>query len=99
MLESRRDLGADVIVAGRHRHDSSMGDAFLAAVKPRAIVAGHADFPPEERVPAAWQAACENAGIRVFHQGRTGGVTLVPGEDGTLTLRGFVDGAEVVLRK
>jgi ComEC/Rec2-related protein len=99
MLESRRDLGADVIVAGRHRHDSSMGDAFLAAVKPRAIIAGHADFPPEERVPAAWQAACENAGIRVFHQGRTGGVTLVPGEDGTLKIRGFVDGAELVLRK
>lgn len=99
MLESGRDLGADVIVAGRHRHDSSMGDAFLAAVKPRAIVAGHADFPPEERVPAAWQAACENAGIRVFHQGRTGGVTLVPGEDGTLTIRGFLDGAEMILQK
>jgi competence protein ComEC len=99
MLESGRDLGADVIVAGRHRHDSSLGDAFLAAVQPRAIVAGHADFPPEERVPAAWQAACENAGIRVFHQGRTGGVTLVPGEDGSLTIRGFLDGEELVLRK
>jgi ComEC/Rec2-related protein len=99
MLESGRDLGADVIVAGRHRNDSTMGDPFLAAVNPRAIVAGHADFPPEERVPAAWQAACENAGIRVFHQGRTGGVTLVPGEDGTLVVRGFLDGAELVLRK
>lgn len=99
MLESGRDLAADVIVAGRHRQDATMGDAFLRAVKPRAIVAGHADFPPEERVPAAWQAACENAGIRVFHQGRTGGVTLVPGEDGTLVIRGFVDGAELVLRK
>jgi ComEC/Rec2-related protein len=99
MLESGRDLSADVIVAGRHRNDSTMGDPFLAAVKPRAIIAGHADFPPEERVPAAWHAACENAGIRVFHQGRTGGVTLVPGEDGTLVVRGFLDGAELVLRK
>ena len=99
MLECGRDLGADVIVAGRHRHDSTMGDPFLAAVKPRAIIAGHADFPPEERVPAPWQAACERAGIRVFHQGRTGGVTLVPGEDGTLVIRGFLDGAELVLRK
>jgi ComEC/Rec2-related protein len=99
MLESGRDLGAEVIVASRHRQDASLGDAFLAAVKPRAIVAGHADFPPEERVPAAWQAACEEAGIRVFHQGRTGGVTLVPREDGALVIRGFLDGGELVLRK
>jgi ComEC/Rec2-related protein len=99
MLESGRDLAADVIVAGRHRKDATMGDAFLAAVRPRAIVAGHADFPPEERVPVRWEAACERAGIRVFHQGRTGGVTLVPGQAGTLVIRGFLDGSEQVLRK
>jgi beta-lactamase superfamily II metal-dependent hydrolase len=99
MLESGRDLGAEVIVASRHRQDASLGDAFLAAVRPRAIVAGHADFPPEERVPAAWQAAAENSGIRVFHQGRSGGVTLVAAADGTLAIRGFVDGKELILRK
>jgi ComEC/Rec2-related protein len=99
MLESGRELGAEVIVAGRHRQDASLGDAFLAAVRPRAIVAGHADFPPEERVPAAWQAATEEAGIRVFHQGRAGGVTLVVGDDGSLAIRGFLDGKELLLRK
>ncbi len=99
MLESGADLGADVIVMSRHRQDSSAGDDFLAAVKPRAIIAGHADFPPEERVPPAWRRACEERGIRVFHQGECGAVTLVPGEDDSLELRGFVDGAMFVLHR
>lgn len=99
LLESGRDLAADVIVAGRHRHDASLGDDFLAAVKPRAIVASHADFPPEERIPEAWRAACERADIRVFHQGRCGAVTLVAEPDGSLALRGFLDGSELRLRR
>ncbi|TAE78036.1 MAG: DUF4131 domain-containing protein [Verrucomicrobia bacterium] len=97
LLESGRDLRADLIVAGRHRHDASLGDDFLAAVKPRAIIASHADFPPEENIPASWQAACEHAGIRIFHQGRCGAVTLVPESDGTLRIRGFLDASELRL--
>jgi len=99
MLRSGRDLSADVIVAGRHRNDSSMGDAFLAAVKPKAIVAGHADFPSQERIPIRWLEDCERSGIRVLHQGKTGAVTLVPGKDGGLELRGFVDGSSLTLTR
>lgn len=99
LLESGRDLAADVIVAGRHRHDASLGDDFLAAVKPQAIIASHADFPPEERIPEAWRESCEQAGIRVFHQGRCGAITLVAVDDGSLALRGFLDGSELVLRR
>ena len=94
MLESGGDLRADVIVAGRHRHDASLGDDFLAAVQPKAIIAGHADFPREERVPDDWAATCEARGMRVFHQGRTGAVTLVMEKDGSLVIRGFLDGSE-----
>ena len=97
MMASGRDLVADLIVAGRHGHDASLGDDFLAAVRPRAIVAGHADYPPEERVPEAWIEACERSGIRVFHQGRCGAVTAVPGKDGALELSGFLDGSDVNL--
>lgn len=99
LLESGRDLSADVIVAGRHRNDSSMGDAFLEAVKPRAIVAGHADFPYAERIPARFVADCEKQGIPLFHQGKTGAVTLVPSEDGSLELRGFLDGSSLRLSR
>lgn len=98
LLEGGRDLAADLIVAGRHRHDSSLGDDFLAAVRPRAIIASHADFPREESIPPTWQAACEQAGIRVFHQGRSGAVTVVPESDGSLVIRGFLDASELRLR-
>ncbi|RYD48750.1 MAG: hypothetical protein EOP83_26080, partial [Verrucomicrobiaceae bacterium] len=99
MLEGGGDLKADVIVAGRHLHDSSLGDDFLAAVQPKAIIASHADFPRAERVPEDWAAACEKRGTRVFHQGWTGAVTLVAAGDGSLVIRGFLDGSEVTLRR
>ncbi|QJE96506.1 ComEC/Rec2 family competence protein [Luteolibacter luteus] len=99
MLESGRDLSADVIVAGRHRNDSSMGDAFLEAVKPRAIIASHADFPYAERIPPGFVSDCESRGIRLFHQGQTGAVTGVPREDGSLELRGFLDGSSLRLSR
>lgn len=99
MLESGRDLSADVIVAGRHRNDSTMGDAFLDAVKPQAIIAGHADFPSAERIPARWAEDCGRRGIRLFHQGKTGAVTLVPVADQSLELRGFLDGSSLRLSR
>jgi ComEC/Rec2-related protein len=97
LLEGGAEIAADVIVAGRNRHDGSLGDDFLAAVRPRAIIASHADHPPEERVPPRWRAACERKGIEIFHQGESGAVTLVVDEKGGLTLRGFVDGRELRL--
>ena len=99
MLEAGEDLKADVIVAGRHLHDASLGDDFLTAVQPKAIIASHADFPREERVPADWAAACERRGIRLFHQGHTGAVTLVVEDDGSLVIRGFLGGSELTLRR
>jgi competence protein ComEC len=98
MLKAGGDLRADVIVAGRHRNDASLGDDFLAAVQPKAIIASHAEFPQAERVPEDWMEACEKRGMRVFHQGRTGAVTLVE-EDGSLVIRGFLDGSELRLRR
>ena len=99
MIESGRDLSADVIVAGRHRNDSSLGDNFLHAVKPRAIIAGHADFPYAERIPRGWAADCERKGIRLFHQGQTGAVSLVLHDDGSLEIQGFMDGSSLRLSR
>ena len=98
LIDSRQDLGADLIVAGRNTKDSSLGDDFLAAVKPKAIIASHDDFPPDERIPPRWAEHCENKlGIHLFHQGKTGAVTAVLEKDGALVLRGFVDGSEMRL--
>lgn len=99
MLESGRDLSADVIVAGRHRNDSSLGDSFLHAVKPRAIIAGHADFPHAERIPRGWAADCERKGIQLFNQGQTGAVSLIPQADGSLEIQGFMDGSSLRLSR
>jgi competence protein ComEC len=92
LMDSGTDLSADIVVAGRNRHDSSLGDDFLAAVNPRAIIASHVDFPSEERIPPRWAAHCQDLGIRLFHQGKTGAVTIRLGKDGSLELRGFLDG-------
>ena len=98
MMESGVDLAADVIVAGRHVHDASLGDAFLRATGARAVIATHAGFPSSERVPERWRAAAEASGVAVFHQGESGAVVLSAEED-ALVLRGWVDGREQVLRR
>jgi beta-lactamase superfamily II metal-dependent hydrolase len=98
MMESGVDLSADVIVAGRHLHDASLGASFLKATGARVVVAGHSDFPSVERVPESWRRSCENKGIRVMHQGECGAVSFVQ-EEGALLLRGFVDGSEVRLER
>lgn len=96
MLESGVDLQADVIVAGRHIHDASLGRRFLDAVGARVIIASHADFPTEERIPESWRGACEARGIEVFHQGECGAVTLVL-DEGDLKIRAFLGDKEVIL--
>ncbi|MCH7226143.1 ComEC/Rec2 family competence protein [Haloferula sp. A504] len=92
------DFGTDVIVAGRHGHDLALGSAFLEASGARAIVASHADFPPDQRIPPTWRAACEDRGIAVFHQGESGAVSFTILGD-LLRLEGFVDGRVVELER
>ncbi|HVJ46497.1 MAG TPA: MBL fold metallo-hydrolase, partial [Luteolibacter sp.] len=99
MTESGQDLAADVIVAGRNRHTSSLGDAFLDAVKPKAIVVSHSEFPVEERFPEDQAAYLESRGIEVLNQRDWGGVTIRIAENGNLLLEGFVNGGSLVLEK
>lgn len=98
LLETGRDVAADVIVAGRHRTDLSLGDAFLQAVNPRAIIASNSNHPPSERLPEATSSYWKSRGITVFDQARTGGVTLRIDDEGNLRISGFL-GQEAVLRK
>lgn len=99
LMNSGRDLSADIIVAGRPVEGSSLGEDFLMAVKPKAIIASHNDFPAVQRIPVRWAEYCEKLGIHLFHQGKTGAVTMALGSDGSLVLRGFVDGSEMKLER
>jgi len=96
LLDAGLDLRADVLVAGRHRTDGSLGDEFLATVSPRAIIAGDAGFPPEERLDPAKASRWRQLGIAVFDQLRTGGVTILPDAD-QLRIEGFLNGQTVKL--
>lgn len=98
LLESGKDVTADLIVAGRHRSDLSLGDPFLQAVNPQAIIASNSSHPPSERLPETTSAYWKSRGITVFDQARTGGVTVRIDDDGNLRITGFL-GEETVLRK
>lgn len=97
MLDANQDLSADVVIAGRHRSDASLGDAFIKAVNPQAIIASHADFPVVEKLNLQQVAWWRSQAIRVIHQGESGGVTIRVDESGNLRLEGFADRSLMVL--
>ena len=97
LLDANQDVSADVIIAGRHRGDASLGDAFIKAVNPQAIIASHADFPVVEKVNPQQVAWWRSQAIRVIHQGESGGVTIRVDESGNLRLEGFADHSVMIL--
>jgi len=99
LLASGKDLSADVIIAGRHRRDPSLGDEFLAAVNPQAILASHSLFPAEERLAPKQVDYWRSRGLKVVNQGDAGGVTVRLGADGDLLLEGYVDGSVIRLSR
>ncbi len=97
LLDSGVDLSADVIIAGKPRHETHLDDDFLDAVQPLVIVATNADFPPEQRLDPARVDYWRSIGIQVIDQGASGAAMITPGGDGALRIRGYVDGAEIIL--
>jgi ComEC/Rec2-related protein len=100
LLESGRDLAADVLVLNRHRKDPGGTVEFLEAVGAAVIVASHDDFPPEERLGPAMRKRLSSAGggTRVLSLGDTGAVVVEASQE-RMALRGFANGEEVELRK
>jgi len=97
MLESGRDLRADVIVAGSHSSDLSLGDAFIEAVAPRVIIIGNDDRSEGRRMDDQRIRHWRESGIEVFEQSECGAVILTPEEEG-LTIEGFLDGRKLRLK-
>ena len=98
MLDAHQDLSADVIIAGKHEGGAALCDRFLDAVHPQAIVASHSDFPVAEKLDPKTVNYWRSRGIRVVHQGESGGVTITHGAGGTLILQGFADHSQIVLQ-
>ena len=96
MLESGRDLSADVIVAGSHRGDLSLGDAFVEAVGPKAIIIDNEGYPAGEGRDIRQLDHWRESGILVFDQSETGAVSLRL-EDGALIIEGFINGQQLRL--
>lgn len=100
LLQSSADVRADVIIAGNHRNDMSLADDFLSAVRPQAIVAKNADYPPEERHSPHAIAGWKERGIRFVNMAEVGGVTLTLGDSGELIVSGFLTPKQpLVLKK
>jgi competence protein ComEC len=96
-LASEKDFSADVIIAGCHRTDLSLCDAFLDAVHPQAIIASNARFPLSERRDPATLAYWKSRGIQVVDQAESGGVALRVDDSGNLCIGGFLSKSPVIL--
>jgi competence protein ComEC len=77
LMNSRADLRSDILVKGQNHSAPSGSDFFLAATRPRLIVATSRDFPDYERVNDEWADRVRAHGIKLFRQDETGAVELL----------------------
>jgi ComEC/Rec2-related protein len=99
VLEAGADVAADVIVAGCHRNDLSLGDGFLHAVAPQVIVFSNPAFPLEEHRSAETVGYWKSRGIEVIDQCIVGGVTITVEDNGDLRIAGFLRDEPFVLKR
>lgn len=98
LLDSGKDLSADLIIAGRHQGDLTLCDPFLDAVRPQAIIASNPPFPAGEQLDPGVVKYWISRGIQVVDQGRSGGVTVLLDESGNLRIEGFLSAAPLLLQ-
>jgi beta-lactamase superfamily II metal-dependent hydrolase len=91
MLDARVEMKADVIIAGKHRSDLSLTDAFVNAVRPRVILISNDDYPIEERIEPASIAYWRSHGILVIDQSLTGGEVITMDDAGRMVMKGVLD--------
>ncbi len=84
ILETYRDLRADVLFHTLHADDPGCLPEFLQRVQPRLVMTTNEPSLPEEKVPTHWVKACESLGIPRWNTRDKGSIhwTLLP--DGSL---------------
>lgn len=70
------DIGADILIMGRHASDFSGTGDFISAVDPKVIIATNAPFPEGQKIPSRWKESLEKKQIKLFDQRQTGAVTI-----------------------
>lgn len=98
MLDAGIDLSADVIIAGKHRSDLSLSDAFLRAVNPRVVVIANDDYPAGEQVDEQLISYWSGQGIQWMDQSQSGAATITVDDAGDLCIKGYVDGRQCKLK-
>jgi ComEC/Rec2-related protein len=98
LLDSHKDISADLIIAGHHRSDFTLTDPFLNAVRPLAIIASNSPFPVSERLDPRRVSYWRSRDIQVIDQGKSGGVTLTIDSSGNLHLEGYADHSTLILK-
>lgn len=93
MENCRADLGASILVAGRHRSRLPLDRTFLEAVNPALLISTVSTFPSNEPMDESWANMVRALGIRLFRQDETGAVRLEVRPDG-YRASGFLDGWE-----
>jgi beta-lactamase superfamily II metal-dependent hydrolase len=76
LLRNCPDLRSDLVLKGQHHSGLSGSEAFLDAVRPRAIVATSRDFPEYERIKEDWVERIHARGIKLFRHDETGAVRI-----------------------
>lgn len=84
-------LRCDVIVTGKHSLHPPQIDDLIANTGARVVIASHATFPETERIPDDWQTSLTSRGVTLFHQGKTGMITLSLQKNDSLNIAGFVN--------
>lgn len=66
----------DVLIRSQHRSDFSASSEFLRKVKPRILITGDSDFPPQEQLSEELLKTCRDLSIEVWNLQKEGAITL-----------------------
>ena len=98
LLDSGKNLSADVIVMGRNNDDFTGSQEFYEAVSPQAIISSNFSFPEREHIPERWKNLTQKLKIITFDQLQSGAVTLTL-ENGNLVLTPTLDTSKPITLK
>ncbi len=98
LLDSGKNIRADLIVMGRNSDDFTGSQEFYEAVSPQAIISSNCRFPEREHIPARWNQLTQKLKIITIDQLQSGAVTLTL-ENGNLVLTPTLDTCRSVTLK
>lgn len=75
LLETGADLRSDLWLRGQHRDSPAGLQAFVDAVRPRAVISTHSEFPASERIPETLRRLLSERGIPLFELEASGTVS------------------------